>query len=188
MWSVRACALCFSRGDLSYRRPQYREACAKRFSLARALLRHCASPHRIRCFHHFETWRAHYVSRLDTMVGAAAHWGDARLRDRSTGKSLAAPICGGAIRGDRRSDVDPRRLELGAISKADCARYHHFQRRCPRDHAPTANVCSGRRRDSIVSVALFPVPRFQRVFKGKEKLMLSILANGILNRFIDLAL
>jgi hypothetical protein len=35
-------------------------------------------------------------------------------------------VCGGAIRRDRRSDVDPHWLELGAISKADYARHHHF--------------------------------------------------------------
>jgi hypothetical protein len=40
---------------------------------------------------------------------------------------------------------------------------------------------------SSCSSSSFSVPRFQRVFKGKEKLMLTILANGILNRFIDLA-
>src|SRR5882762_7759580 len=126
MWSVRARALCFSRGDLSYCRPQHREPCAKRFSLASALLRRRACPHRIRCFHHFETWRARDVSRPDTMVGAAAHWDDARLRDRSTGQPLAAQVCGGAIRRDCRSDVDPYWLELGAISKADYARRHHL--------------------------------------------------------------
>lgn len=40
--------------------------------------------------------------------------------------AIAAQVCGGAIRCDRRSDVDAYRLEVGAISKADYARHHYF--------------------------------------------------------------
>src|SRR5207248_10277090 len=47
-----------------------------------------------------------------------------RVRDRSANESLAAPVCVGTNRRDRRSDVDPHRLEPGAISKTDYSRHH----------------------------------------------------------------
>jgi hypothetical protein len=101
---------------------------------------------------------------------------------------VAAPICGGAIRGDRRSDIDPRRLELGAISKADYARHHYFYAAAPEItlRLLTYALVAG-------AIVLFPslfflFSVFKGFSKGNEKLMLSVLANGILNRFIDLAL
>ena len=62
------------------------------------------------------------------MVGAAARRDNPRVRDRSANESLAAPVCVGANRRDRRSDVDPHRLEPGAISKTDYTRHHHHPR------------------------------------------------------------
>ena len=106
--------------------PGHREPCARRFSLARALVRRRARAHCLRSFHHVEGRRASNVSRLDAMVGAAAHRDNARLRDRSVNQSLAATVCVCANRRDRRSDVDPDWLEFGAIPEADYARHHHF--------------------------------------------------------------
>ena len=69
------------------------ESHCKMISFARALLRRCARAHCLRRFHHVKARRTGNVSRLDAMVGAAAHRDNPRLRDGSVNQSLAAPVC-----------------------------------------------------------------------------------------------